>query len=120
MSTNRLSFHPLCIGRLAAISLWLGLAAAGASASPPLSPPPAADDADALERKFWVCDHASTREFLDFGAAAQCSMATERLRHTRFGGDFAAMLTWWRAHKAAQHAALDAGRPIRAVAAVER
>jgi hypothetical protein len=67
-----------------------------------------------LERAFWVCDHAATQVMLDFEPALRCSHVTEDLRRLRFGGDFAAMLAWWREHKAARHAALQAADAARA------
>ena len=70
--------------------------------------PEAASRLQAFERTFWHCDRAATRQVLDLATAAACSQATEELKKTRFGGDFDAMLAWWRQHKAAEHAALDA------------
>lgn len=61
-----------------------------------------------LEREFWRCDHAAARSLLDAGTAAWCSVAYEALNKRRFGGDFAAMLAWWRANKDAEHLALSA------------
>ncbi|MBL8351815.1 MAG: hypothetical protein JNL87_16065 [Burkholderiaceae bacterium] len=61
-----------------------------------------------LEREFWRCDHEAVRRLLDAGTAAQCSIAYEALKKHRFGGDFAAMLAWWRANKDAEHLALSA------------
>jgi hypothetical protein len=40
--------------------------------------------------------------------AVVCSAVTEDLKRTKFGGDFAAMLSWWQQNKVAEHAALDA------------
>ncbi len=63
---------------------------------------------EALERAFWRCDHAATHGTLDGGTAMECSVATEAFKARRFGGDFAAMLAWWRTNKDAQHLALSA------------
>jgi hypothetical protein len=63
---------------------------------------------EALERAFWRCDHAATRGLLDAGTTMECSVATEAFKARRFGGDFAALLAWWRANKDAQHLALSA------------
>jgi hypothetical protein len=35
-----------------------------------------------------------------------CSAATEELKNTKFGGDFMALLDWWRGNKPEQHARL--------------
>jgi hypothetical protein len=61
---------------------------------------------EALERTFWRCDHAATQGLLDAGAAMDCSVATEALKVRKFGGDFGAMLAWWRERKDAEHLAL--------------
>ena len=71
----------------------------------------AALDAAALERQFWRCDAAAAQTRLDIATVQICSQVTERLRTLRFGGDLDAMLAWWHANKAAQHAALAATRP---------
>ena len=64
-----------------------------------------------LERLFWACDHAATQGRIDTGTAIACGGFTERLKLRKFNGDFAAMLAWWQANKAAEHLALDtAGR----------
>jgi hypothetical protein len=73
------------------------------------SPPATTGRTDELQRQFWRCDHATTRRVLDFHTAAQCSLAYEELLRLRFGGDSGALLAWWRAHKAAEHAALERG-----------
>ncbi|RZU00630.1 hypothetical protein [Rivibacter subsaxonicus] len=65
-----------------------------------------------LERAFWVCDHAATKQLIDMGTAAACSRLTEELKKKKFNGSFDAMLAWWRQNKAPEHQALDvAGRP---------
>ncbi len=61
-----------------------------------------------LERDYWICDHAASTAFLDAGTAAGCSLISETLKRRKFNDDFAAMLAWWRANKAARHAALAA------------
>jgi hypothetical protein len=65
----------------------------------------------ALEREFWRCDHATTQGLLDLGTAKECSIVIEALKAGRFGGDFTAMLAWWRANKDAQHLAISASSP---------
>ena len=61
-----------------------------------------------LERMFWVCDHAASTRGVDAATMMACMDATEALKARKFGGDFDALLTWWREGKAAAHAALDA------------
>lgn len=71
------------------------------------------DASSSLERAFWACDHAATRHPLDSGDAMACSVVSENLKRTRFGGDFDAMLAWWRKNRVAEHRALDAvGREL--------
>ena len=65
---------------------------------------------EALERAFWRCDHAATQGRLDSATAMDCSVATETLKAHRFGGDFTAMLAWWRERKDAEHQALSAAQ----------
>jgi hypothetical protein len=36
-----------------------------------------------------------------------CSAATEELKSMKFGGDFMALLAWWRGNKPAEHARLS-------------
>ncbi len=72
-----------------------------------------ADTLTALERKFWLCEHAASQSLLDPGTAMKCSVATETLKAQRFGGDFKAMLAWWQANKDAQLAqAAGSARPV--------
>lgn len=92
---------------LAAITLALG-SACGSPASAQQTAPDHAVRAAELEREFWRCDHLATRTRLDFASAARCSAITEELRRQRSGGDFDAMLGWWRERKTAEHRALDA------------
>lgn len=65
---------------------------------------------EALERAFWRCDHAATQGLLDSAAAMDCSVVFETLKAQRFGGDFGAMLAWWRERKDGEHLALAAGQ----------
>ena len=62
-----------------------------------------------LERTFWACDRAATTDGVTGGDGIACGIATEHLKQQRFDGDFAAMLAWWREHKAAAHQALAQG-----------
>jgi hypothetical protein len=70
---------------------------------------------ETLERAFWRCDYEATQGRLDRAAAMECSVATEALKARKFGGDFGAMLAWWREHKPAAHLAL-AGEAAQRVA----
>jgi hypothetical protein len=67
----------------------------------------------ALEREFWRCDYTATQVLLDSGTAQECGIVSEALKARRFGGDFTAMLAWWRANKDAQHLAESASWPWR-------
>lgn len=66
-----------------------------------------------LERTFWRCDHAATQGVLDRATAMDCSVVTETLKARGFGGDFSAMLAWWRERKDAEHRALSAAQAKR-------
>jgi len=75
--------------------------------------PSEADTLAALERKFWLCEHAATQSLLDLGSATECSVVNEALKARRFGGDFKRMLAWWRANKEARLAeAAGSARPV--------
>jgi hypothetical protein len=94
---------------------WMVVLATAASAAQA----PAQDmNLEALERAFWRCDHAATTGVLHSGEAMACSVASEAFKARRFGGDFAALLVWWRANKDAQHLALsnELVRPVSRVA----
>lgn len=119
MNTNSHLVHGRCQRRplrsciavataAAVATLTMALAGAPASVAANEAAAPVMARVTELERQFWLCDHAATRTMFDFASAARCSAATEELRKLRFGGDFQAMLAWWRERKAAEHAALDA------------
>lgn len=57
-----------------------------------------------LEGIFRECTAASSRGLLDLGAAAVCSFGYEALLRQGFGGNFHALMAWWRSEK--QDAAL--------------
>src|SRR5687767_1658973 len=42
------------------------------------------------------CAAVASQQLLDQGSAATCSMGYEALLKRTFGGDFKAMLAWWR------------------------
>lgn len=45
------------------------------------------------------CCEASERGLLTFEEAARCSLAHEVLKQRVFGGDFQALMNWWRLHR---------------------
>ncbi|KAB2873792.1 MAG: hypothetical protein IT503_08590 [Burkholderiaceae bacterium] len=49
-----------------------------------------------LKAVYLRCDAEANRRLLDFGDAALCSLAYEALKRRVFGGDFDALLAWWR------------------------
>jgi hypothetical protein len=49
-----------------------------------------------LKRMLVTCNAAASRELLDAGQAFSCSIGYEALLRRGFGGDFQAMLAWWR------------------------
>ena len=49
-----------------------------------------------LKALFVGCSDAAGRQLLDMGSAAMCSMGYEALLKRGFGGDFHALLGWWR------------------------
>lgn len=76
---------------------------------------PQRDDLGALEQAFWACDYIGTTEGIGEAPVAFCVEVTSSLKEKRFGGDFDALLVWWRANKTAEHAKLAAS-DIKAVA----
>lgn len=52
-----------------------------------------------LKAKFLRCDHDSSKRLLDLDEAVPCAMAWDALLKRQFGGDVAALLAWWRAHR---------------------
>jgi hypothetical protein len=45
------------------------------------------------------CTAVANQRMLDMGSAATCSMGYEALLKRGFGGDFKAMLAWWRTQR---------------------
>lgn len=112
---NRPTHHSIRhAGRAATLVLAaLGCASLGATghevtrAAQTVGVAPASRLAD-LEKAFWACDHAATVQgVIDARSAVACGAVTEGLRVRGFNGDFAAMLSWWKRNKPAQHRALD-------------
>ena len=60
-----------------------------------------------LEKGFWVCDYIGTTRGVEGSYGITCGANFEELKQTKFGGDFDALVQWWRVNKAAQHAALE-------------
>jgi hypothetical protein len=53
-----------------------------------------------LEVVFMECDRASSHRLMALDEGAYCAMAWDALLRRKFGGDVAALLTWWRAKRA--------------------
>lgn len=49
-----------------------------------------------LQAIFAECTAESSRTMLDFGTAAVCSLGYEALLSQGFGGNFRALMAWWR------------------------
>jgi hypothetical protein len=52
-----------------------------------------------LREIFNACSRASSQTLLDFDSAAVCSFSYEALLKQGFGGNFGALLAWWRSQK---------------------
>lgn len=57
---------------------------------------------------FWHCDYATTQSMLGLSEAAGCSVAYEKVKKEKFGGDYQKFMDWWKANKAAEHAKIAA------------
>lgn len=55
--------------------------------------------APCLKELYLRCSQKSSQGLLDFGDAALCSFGHEALLKKEFGGDFNALLAWWRVHR---------------------
>ena len=60
-----------------------------------------------LEKGLWICDYLGTKRGVDLAQGNECVANYEELKQAKFGGDFDALVQWWRVNKAAQHAALE-------------
>ena len=49
-----------------------------------------------LQEIFRGCSEAASHGVLDFSTAAVCSFGYEALLRQQFGGDFPALMAWWR------------------------
>jgi hypothetical protein len=67
---------------------------------------PATRDLDQIERLFWICDHTASTEGVTGVEGIACGEATEQVRLRKFGGNFEAMLVWWREKKGSMQQAL--------------
>jgi hypothetical protein len=52
-----------------------------------------------LKELYLRCSRESSQGLLDFGEAALCSFGHEALLKGEFGGNFNALLAWWRVHR---------------------
>jgi hypothetical protein len=52
-----------------------------------------------LDEIFATCTAAASRSLLDPGSAAVCSFGYEALLRQGFGGNFRALLAWWRSQR---------------------
>lgn len=102
-----------CALAIATATIAFGAHAGTATATcqvPPASSDPLSDRAgllasyeqlprQCLQQLFAACSEASNRAMLDFGSAATCSFSYEALLRQQFGGDFHALLAWWRSRR---------------------
>jgi hypothetical protein len=63
-----------------------------------------------LEKAFWVCDYTATTHGVESTPIALCTAVYAALKEQKFGGDFAALLQWWRENRDVEY-----GRPHAAV-----
>jgi hypothetical protein len=63
-----------------------------------------------LEQGFWVCDYVATTRGVYATPIELCSTIMEQLQTSKFGGDFEALLGWWRENKPAEHQKLEAAQ----------
>jgi hypothetical protein len=99
VDTKEIAMHtqPLCAALLAA---WTTVAAQQPVPQP--TPPPSTDPVQELRElkaSYMACDKAATHRALPFAEAVACSMVSEALLRKAFGGDFHALLAWWRVAK---------------------
>ena len=63
-----------------------------------------------LEQGFWVCDYVATTRGVYAAPIELCSTIMEELQTRKFGGDYEALLGWWREHKVVEHQKLEAAQ----------
>jgi hypothetical protein len=88
------------------IAVGLLFSAAAAAQTAALAPPPCHEGADlerlpetALKMMYLSCARVSSQRLLSLDEATRCSTAADVLKRRSFGGDFNAMLAWWRRHR---------------------
>jgi hypothetical protein len=62
-----------------------------------------------LEQAFWACDHVASTRGPDATPVDFCAAVYDELKHRKFGGDFTALLGWWRVNKLIEHDRLTKG-----------
>ena len=67
-----------------------------------------------LEKAFWICDYEATTYGVGAVDAEACVIVTEGLKRLKFGGDFEALVDWWRDQKYGVHDALERAREAQA------
>ncbi len=60
-----------------------------------------------LEWAFWLCDYTATTRRVDRETAMACGAINDDLKARKFGGDFDALLAWWRLNKETMHRDLE-------------
>ena len=102
-----LSFIAACALALgtAAVSSADGLLPQEEPGAPPIAHTVTMSGAD-LEEIFWVCDYLATTRGMEATPASLCEAAYDELKTRKFGGEFGLLLTWWQAHKPAEHSRL--------------
>jgi hypothetical protein len=61
-----------------------------------------------LERAYWVCDYTASTRRVDMTTGIACVAISDELKARKFGGDFDALLAWWRLHKDTKFRELEA------------
>lgn len=56
-----------------------------------------------LETTYWTCDYLASTRGIPPQTSNPCFTVSDELKNAKFGGDFGAMLEWWRRNKAAEH-----------------
>ena len=52
-----------------------------------------------LKAQYLLCDRISSQRMLSSGEAVACSNVADVLKTRSFGGDFNALIAWWRLHR---------------------
>ena len=60
-----------------------------------------------LELAYWFCDYTASTRRVDMATAQACGSISDDLKNRKFGGDFDALLAWWRTNKDAMHRTID-------------